>query len=414
MLNRVVVTGLGVLSPNGSDIKSFWNNIVNGITEVNPITRFDASQFRTHFAGEIQHYDPVDYLDKGLIKKTDLFTQYAIIASDQAIKDSGFEFDKMDPFDVGVIWGSGQGGMDTFEKQVKEYVLGNGQPRFSPFLIPKFIANMSSGMISIRNGYMGLNYTTTSACATSNTSIMDAFNYIRLGKAKIIVTGCSEAPITPAVFGGFSALKAMSTRNEEPLKASRPFDVSRDGFVMSEGAGVLILEDYDHAVKRGAKIYAEIIGASMTADAYHMTATHPEARGAIKAMELALKEASISIHDVDYLNPHATSTPVGDISEAKAISSLTGTGKNKLLISATKSITGHLLGAAGVIEAIISLMAMKDNVVPPTINTTVLDPAIPENLNIVTGEAIDANINVTLSNTFGFGGHNATVIFKKI
>ncbi|MFT3911743.1 MAG: beta-ketoacyl-ACP synthase II [Ferruginibacter sp.] len=414
MLKRVVVTGLGVMAPNGNDLKSFWDNIVNGVTEVNKITRFDADLFRTHFAGEIINYNATDHIDKGLVKKTDLFTQYAIIASDQAIKDSAFDFQKMDPFDVGVIWGSGQGGMDTFEKQVKEFVLGNGQPRFSPFLIPKFIANMSSGMISIRNGYMGINYTTTSACATSNTAIMDAFNYIRLGKAKIIVTGCSEAPITPAVFGGFSALKAMSTRNESPTTASRPFDESRDGFVMSEGAGVLVLEDYDHAIQRGAKIYGEIAGASMTADAYHMTATHPEARGAIKAMKLALEEAKLTIHDVDYLNPHATSTPVGDISEAKAIASLVGKEKNKLLISATKSITGHLLGAAGVIEAIISLMAMKENIVPPTINTTSLDPAIPENLNIVTKEAINADINVTLSNTFGFGGHNATVIFKKI
>ncbi|MEO6668461.1 MAG: beta-ketoacyl-ACP synthase II [Ferruginibacter sp.] len=414
MLNRVVVTGLGVIAPNGNDITSFWDNVVHGISGVNKITRFDAALFRTHFASEITNYDAASYFDKGMIKKTDLFTQYALVASDQAIKDAGFDFQKMDPFDVGVIWGSGQGGMDTFEKQVKEFVLGNGQPRFSPFLIPKFIANMSSGMISIRNGYMGLNYTTTSACATSNTSIMDAFNYIRLGKAKIIVTGCSEAPITAAVFGGFSALKAMSTRNDDPATASRPFDESRDGFVMSEGAGALILEDYEHAVKRGAKIYGEIAGASMTADAYHMTATHPEAKGAIKAMELALAEAKISIHNVDYLNPHATSTPVGDISEIKAISSVMGAGKNNLLISATKSITGHLLGAAGVIEAIISLMAMKDNIVPPTINTTVLDPAIPANLNIVIKEAINAKVNVALSNTFGFGGHNATVIFKKI
>ncbi|MBS1741422.1 MAG: beta-ketoacyl-ACP synthase II [Bacteroidetes bacterium] len=414
MLNRVVVTGLGVLSPNGNDLPSFWSNVVNGISAVNPIRRFNAEHFRTHFAGELQHYDAAHYLDKGLIKKTDLFTQYALIASDQAIKDSGFELSKMDPFDVGVIWGSGQGGMDTFEKQVREYVLGNGQPRFSPFLIPKFIANMSSGMISIRNGYMGINYTTVSACATSNTAIMDAFNYIRLGKAKIIVTGCSEAPITPAVFGGFSALKAMSTRNDDPTHASRPFDINRDGFVMSEGAGVLILEDYDHAVKRGAKIYGEIIGASMTADAYHMTATHPEALGAIRAMKLALQEANITMDDVDYLNPHATSTPVGDLSEAKAIASITGTGKNKMLISATKSITGHLLGAAGVIEAIITLMAMKDSIVPPTINTSELDPAIPSNLNIITKDAVNANINITLSNTFGFGGHNATVIFKKI
>lgn len=414
MLNRVVITGMGVIAPNGNDVNSFWKNVVDGVTEVSKISRFDAHLFRTHFAGEIPDYDANKFLDRSTIKKTDLFTQYALIASDQAIKDAGFDFQKMDPFDVGVIWGSGQGGMDTFETQVKEFVLGNGQPRFSPFLIPKFIANMSSGMISIRNGYMGLNYTTISACATSNTAIMDAFNYIRLGKAKIIVTGCSEAPITPTVFGGFSALKAMSTLNSDPSHASRPFDVSRDGFVMAEGAGALILEDYEHAVKRGAKIYGEIAGAAMTADAYHMTATHPEAKGATKAMELALQEAGINILDVDYLNPHATSTPVGDISEVKAISALMGNKKNKLLISATKSITGHLLGAAGVIEAIICLMAMKDNTVPPTINTQVLDPAIPDNLCIITKDAVQAKIDITLSNTFGFGGHNATVIFKKL
>ncbi len=414
MLNRVVITGMGVIAPNGNDVNSFWKNIVNGVTEVNNISRFDADLFRTHFASEIPCYDASKFLDRSTIKKTDLFTQYALIASDEAIKDAGFDFQKMDPFDVGVIWGSGQGGMDTFEKQVKEFVLGNGQPRFSPFLIPKFIANMSSGMISIRNGYMGLNFTTISACATSNTAIMDAFNYIKLGKAKIIVTGCSEAPITPTVFGGFSALKAMSTRNSDPTHASRPFDINRDGFVMAEGAGALIIEDYEHAIKRGAKIYGEIAGAAMTADAYHMTATHPEAKGAIKAMELALQEACITILDVDYLNPHATSTLVGDISEIKAISSLAGNSKNNLLISATKSITGHLLGAAGVIEAIICLMAMKENIVPPTINTQKLDPAIPDNMHIITKEAVQAKIDITLSNTFGFGGHNATVIFKKL
>lgn len=414
MLNRVVITGLGVFTPNGSDVRSFWHNIVNGINRVGRIRSFNPEHFRTHFASEIPDYDPAAHFDKATIKKTDLFTQYALIASDQAIKDAGFDFNKMDPFDVGVIWGSGQGGMDTFEKQVTEYVNGNGHPRFSPFLIPKFIANMSSGMISMRNGYMGINYTTVSACATSNTAIMDAFNYIRLGKAKVIVTGCSEAPITPAVFGGFSALKAMSTRNDDPTIASRPFDIHRDGFVMAEGAGALILEDYEHAVKRGATIYAEITGASMTADAYHMTATHPEAKGAIQAMKLALKEAGITIHDVDYINPHATSTPVGDLSEVKAISTLLGEGKNNLLISATKSITGHLLGAAGVIEAVIAIMSMRENIVPPTINTAELDPAIPANLNIVIKEAVDKKINTVLSNTLGFGGHNATVIFKKI
>ncbi len=414
MLHRVAVTGIGVLAPNGNNVSTFWNNIVNGVSVVGPVTRFDASLFRTRFANELQNYNPSEYLDKADIKRTDLFTQYALIASDAAIKDAGFDFSKMNPFDVGVIWGSGQGGMDTFEEQVTEYAKGNGQPRFSPFFVPKLIANMASGMISIRHGYMGINYTTVSACATSNTAIMDAFNYIRLGKAKIIVTGGSEAPITPASMGGFSSMKAMSARNEDPASASRPFDVERDGFVMGEGAGALILEEWDHAVQRGAKIYGEVAGAAMTADAYHMTATHPEGAGAIQAMKLALQEAQLTISDVHYLNPHATSTPVGDISETKAIGALLGSGSNTLNISATKSITGHLLGAAGAIEAIITLLAIRDGVIPPTINTTVIDPEIPGNLNIVTKEARNANVKVAMSNTFGFGGHNGTVVFKAV
>ncbi|QHV99936.1 beta-ketoacyl-ACP synthase II [Spirosoma endbachense] len=414
MLHRVVITGVGALTPVGHDVETFWQNVVNGQSGAATITHFDASLFRTQFACELKNYDATQYLSRSDIKRTDLFTQYALIASDQAIKDSGFELDKMDPFDVGVIWGSGQGGMDTFEEQVKEFALGTGQPRFSPFFIPKLIANMASGMISIRNGYMGINYTTVSACATSNTAIMDAFNYIRLGKAKIIVSGGSEAPITPASFGGFSALKAMSAHNSEPAVASRPFDVNRDGFVMGEGAGALILEEYEHAVKRGAHIYGEITGASMTADAYHMTATHPAGIGASKAMQLALKEANITISDVDYLNAHATSTSVGDLSEINAVLSLTGTEKTKLKISATKSVTGHLLGAAGAVEAIICLLSIRDSVIPPTINTTVLDPAIPENLTIVTKEAMPSNVNVAMSNTFGFGGHNSIVVFQKL
>jgi 3-oxoacyl-[acyl-carrier-protein] synthase II len=414
MLHRVVITGVGALTPVGHDVETFWQNVVNGQSGAATITHFDASLFRTQFACELKNYDATQYLSRSDIKRTDLFTQYALIASDQAIKDSGFELDKMDPFDVGVIWGSGQGGMDTFEEQVKEYALGTGQPRFSPFFIPKLIANMASGMISIRNGYMGINYTTVSACATSNTAIMDAFNYIRLGKAKIIVSGGSEAPITPASFGGFSALKAMSAHNSEPAVASRPFDVNRDGFVMGEGAGALILEEYEHAVKRGAHIYGEITGASMTADAYHMTATHPEGIGASKAMQLALEEANITISDVDYLNAHATSTSVGDLSEINAVLSLTGTEKTKLKISATKSVTGHLLGAAGAVEAIICLLSIRDSVIPPTINTTVLDPAIPENLTIVTKEAMPSKVNVAMSNTFGFGGHNSIVVFQKL
>ncbi|MFD2936730.1 beta-ketoacyl-ACP synthase II [Spirosoma flavum] len=414
MLHRVVITGIGALTPIGHDVPTFWQNILAGQSGAATITRFDASLFRTHFACELKNYVASQYLSHADIKRTDRFTQYALIASDQAILDSGFDFQKMDPFDVGVIWGSGQGGMETFEEQVTEYVLGNGQPRFSPFFVPKLIANMASGMISLRNGYMGINYTTVSACATSNTALMDAFTYIRLGKAKIIVSGGSEAPITPASFGGFSAMKAMSTRNDDPTTASRPFDVHRDGFVMGEGAGALILEEYEHAVKRGAHIYGEVTGASMTADAYHMTATHPEGLGALKAMQLALDEAGITIADVDYLNTHATSTPVGDLSEIKAVTKLTGNQKTKLHISATKSMTGHLLGAAGAIEAIICLLSMRDSVIPPTINTTELDPSIPPQLNIVLGEPLATPVRVAMSNTFGFGGHNGIVVFQAV
>jgi len=414
MLNRVVVTGVGALTPLGNDIKSFWQNALAGKSGAARITKFDPSLFRTQFACEVKNFNPATFMDRADIKRTDSFTQYAILTSDEAIKDSGFDFEKMDPFDVGVIWGSGQGGMETFEEQVTEYALGNGQPRYSPFFVPKFLTNMASGMISIRNGYMGINYTAVSACATSNTAIMDAYNYIRLGKAKIIVTGGSEATITPASIGGFSAMKAMSARNDDPQAGSRPFDVDRDGFVMGEGSGALVLEEYEHAVKRGAKIYAEITGAAMTADAYHMTSTHPEGKGAAKAMELALQEANISIHDVDYLNMHATSTPVGDLSEIKALLSLTKDEKSTMQIGATKSMTGHLLGAAGAIEAIICLMAIQDQVLPPTINTENLDPAIPASINIVPNKAIEHKVNVAMSNTFGFGGHNGIVIFKKV
>ncbi len=414
MLNRVVVTGLGAVTPLGNDINTFWANALAGVSGAARITRFDPSQFRTQFACEVKGFDPTAFLDRNDLKRTDLFTQYAIATSDEAIKDSGFDFSKMDPFDVGVIWGTGQGGMITFEQQVTEYAQGNGSPRYSPFFVPKFLTNMASGMISIRHGYMGINYTAVSACATSNTAIMDAFNYIRLGKAKIIISGGSEAPIVEASIGGFSAMKAMSARNDDPQAASRPFDVDRDGFVMGEGAGALILEEYEHAVKRGAKIYGEITGAAMTADAYHMTSTHPEGLGAAQAMRLVLKEAGIQMHDVDYLNMHATSTPIGDLSEIKAVVALTGDEKTNMQIGATKSMTGHLLGAAGAIEAIICLLTIRDQVLPPTINTENLDPALPSNLNIVGKHAIDHNVNIAMSNTFGFGGHNGIVMFKKI
>ena len=414
MLKRVVITGLGTINPLGHDVDTFWEQIISGQSGAADISRFDASRFRTRFACEIKDYHASAFLDKADIKRTDLFTQYALIASDQAIADSGFDRNAIDPFDIGVIWGSGQGGMDTFEEQVTEYALGDGQPRFSPFFVPKLIANMASGMISIRNGFMGINFTTVSACATSNTAIMDAFNYIRLGMAKIIITGGSEAPVTPASVGGFCSMKAMSARNEDPAHACRPFDVSRDGFVMGEGAGALVLEDYDHAVKRGARIYGEITGAAMTADAYHMTATHPEGAGAAKAMELALGQAGLTIGEIDYLNLHATSTPVGDLSELKAVLRLTKNEKHKLKLSATKSMTGHLLGAAGAIEAIICLLSIRDGIVPPTINTVTVDPGVPESLDLVLKESRSLPVNVAMSNTFGFGGHNATVIFSRL
>ncbi|MET3498657.1 3-oxoacyl-[acyl-carrier-protein] synthase II [Mucilaginibacter rubeus] len=414
MLNRVVITGLGALTPLGNNVETYWQNLIAGKSGAATITRFDASLFRTQFACELKDFNIKDHLDKAELKRTDTFTQYALVAADEAIKDSGFDLSKMDPFDIGIIWGSGQGGMETFEEQVTEYAKGNGQPRFSPFFVPKFISNMASGMISIRNGFMGINYTTVSACATSNTAIMDAFNYIRLGKAKIIVTGGSEAPITPASIGGFSSMKAMSGRNNDPQHASRPFDIDRDGFVMGEGAGALVLEDYDHAVARGAHIYAEVTGASMTADAYHMTATHPEGLGAARAMQQALTESGLSIEDVDYLNMHATSTPVGDLSEINALLAVTKGKETNTIIGSTKSMTGHLLGAAGAIEAIAAIKSIENQIIPPTINTTTLDPAIPDNLKFVLKDAIDHKVKVAMSNTFGFGGHNGIVVFKAI
>lgn len=411
-MNRVVVTGLGAFTPLGKDVSTFWKNIVEGRAGAATITRFNPEKFRTKFACEIRDYKPDLYLDKGEIKRTDLFTQYALIAAAEAIKDSGFDSNKISPFEIGVIWGSGQGGMQTFEEQVKEYEASNHEPRFSPFFVPKLITNMASGMISIKYGFMGINYTTVSACATSNTAIMDAFNYIRWGKAKIMVTGGSEAPITEASVGGFCAMKAMSTRNGEPKAASRPFDIARDGFVMGEGAGALVLEEYEHAKKRGATIYCELGGAAMTADAYHMTATHPEGIGALQAMKLTLQDAELRAEEIDYINTHATSTSVGDISEAKAIHKLFGDRKD-LFVSATKSMTGHLLGAAGAVEAIICIQSIINKLIPPTINTEEIDEAIPP-INIVLKEAIQKKVKTAMSNTFGFGGHNGIVLFKEI
>lgn len=412
-MKRVVVTGLGTVNPLGNTVADFWSNAVAGKSSAALITKFDASRFRTKIACEVNGFSPKLYLDRNEIKRSDLFTQYALYGAAQAIEDSGLDFDSMDPFDTGVIWGVGQGGMETFEKEVEDYVVGDYKPRFSPFFVPKLIVNMASGLISMKYGLQGINYTTVSACATANTAIMDAFNYIRLGKAKVIVSGGSEAPITPASVGGFSAMKAMSTRHDDPARASRPFDKDRDGFVMGEGAGALILEEYEHAKKRGAKIYAELVGAAMTADAYHMTSPHPRGVGASKAMLLALAEAQLPTAALDYLNLHATSTPVGDIAELQAVNSVFKGSKN-LHVSATKSMTGHLLGAAGAIEAILSIKSINEGILLPTINIENPDPEIPEGIQIVINEPIKKKINTAMSNAFGFGGHNATVLFKQI
>jgi len=413
-MNRVVITGMGALTPIGNDVESFKKGLFTGVSGAAPITRFNAGRFRTKFACELKDFNAAGLLDKNEIRKTDLFTQYALVAADQAIKDAGIDFSTMDPFDTGVIWGSGQGGMQTFEEQVAEYIQGDRNPRFNPYFVPKLIVNMASGMISIKYRLMGINYTTVSACATSNTAIMDALNYIRLGKAKVMITGGSEAPITEASVGGFCAMKAMSVRNDDPATASRPFDVSRDGFVMGEGAGALVLEDYEHARKRGARIYAEVAGAAMTADAWHMTATHPEGLGALHAMRLALKDAALNTSDVDYVNVHATSTPVGDLSEMAAIIKLFGNDLQSFQISATKSMTGHLLGAAGAIEAIACVLSITEGVIPPTINTQQPDPQLPAGVRLVLKNAVEKNVQVAMSNTFGFGGHNGIVVFKKI
>lgn len=411
---RVVITGLGALCPIGNNVNDFWNNLTNGISGAGRITHFDPSQFRTHFACELKNYDPADHLEHNMIRRSDPYSQYALVATEQAVQDSGLDFSSMDPFDTGVIWGSGQGGMFTFEEEVKNYAENDYSPRFNPFFVPKLIINMAPGLISMKYGLMGINYATVSACATSNTAIMDALNYIRWGKAKVMITGGSEAGITEASFGGFSAMRAMSQRNDDPEHASRPFDKDRDGFVMGEGAATLILEEYEHAKARGAHIYGEVAGAAMTADAYHMTATHPEGKGASVAMKQALDDSALNPEDVDYLNTHATSTPVGDTSETNAIANVFGEDPDDLYISATKSMTGHLLGAAGAIEAIACIKAMNEGMIPPTINTENIDDKIPSTLKIVLKETIEKEVNVAMSNTFGFGGHNGIVVFKKI
>lgn len=412
-LKRVVVTGMGALTPIGNDVDSFWNNMKAGVSGAGPITKFDTTEFKTKFACEVKNFDVEKYIEKKEARKMDCFTQYAMAAAHQAVLDAGLDKEGIDKTKIGVIWASGNGGMLTFEEQIVEFAQANFVPKFNPFFIPKLICDIAAGQIAMKYGFMGINFCTVSACASSTSALVDAFNYIRLGKANVIVTGGSEAPVTRAGIAGFNALKALSTRNDDPEHASRPFDTERDGFVMGEGAGAIILEEYEHAIARGATIYGEMIGGAMTCDAYHLTATHPEGLGARLGMEQALEDAGITTADVDYINSHTTSTPVGDLSELKAIATAFGDHADKLNISATKSMTGHLLGAAGAIEAIACIKATQEDIVPPTINTTVLGEGIPTNLNLTLGKAQSRTINIAMSNTFGFGGHNAIVVFRK-
>ncbi|GGF17072.1 beta-ketoacyl-ACP synthase II [Echinicola rosea] len=413
-LKRVVVTGLGALTPLGNTVPEYWKGLANGVSGAAPITRFDASKFKTQFACEVKGLDIEQFIDRKEARKMDPFTQYAVIASEEAMKDSGLDLDKIDLSKAGVIWGSGIGGLKTFQDEVVSFATGDGTPRFNPFFIPKMIADISAGFISMKYGLQGPNFVTVSACASGTNALIDAYNYIRLGKANVFVSGGSEAAVTEAGVGGFNALKALSQRNDDPETASRPFDKDRDGFVLGEGAGAIILEEYEHAKARGAKIYAEIIGSGMSADAHHITAPHPEGVGAGNVMKFALEDAGIKPEEVDYINVHGTSTPLGDVSEIKAIQRIFGDHAYNLNISSTKSMTGHLLGAAGAIEAIASIMAINHDLVPPTINHFTKDEAFDEKLNLTFNKAQEREVNVALSNTFGFGGHNASVIFKKI
>ena len=410
---RVVVTGLGALTPLGNDAPTFWQNLVAGVSGAAPITRFDAERFRTKFACEIKGLDMNDYIPRQEARKMDPFTQYAVIAADEAVKDAGFAPDQLDLDKAGVIWGSGIGGLKTFEDEVINFSEGGRNPRFNPFFIPKMIADSASGVLSIRYGYRGPNFITVSACASSTNAIIDAFYYIRLGVMKVCISGGSEAAITNAGVGGFNALKALSERNDSPETASRPYDKDRDGFVLGEGGAALILEEYEHAKARGAKIYAEIIGAGMSSDAYHITAPHPDGTGAYKVMENAVEDAGIRPEEIDYINTHGTSTPLGDPQEIKAIERYFGEHAYAMSISSTKSMTGHLLGGAGAIEAAACIMAIRDGIIPPTINHFTDDPEIDPRLNLTFNKAQKRKVDVALSNTFGFGGHNASVIFKK-
>ena len=413
-LKRVVVTGLGALTPIGNNIEEYWNALVNGVSGAGPITHFDASKSKTRFACEVKNFDPTNFINRKDARKMDKFTQYAVVASDEAIADAGLNLETINKLRVGVIWGAGIGGLETLQNEVLNYAAGDGTPKFNPFFIPKMIADIAPGHISIKYGFMGPNYTTVSACASSANAMIDALNYIRLGYCDVIVTGGSEAAIAIAGVGGFSSMQALSTRNESPETASRPFDASREGFVLGEGAGALVLEEYEYAKARGAKIYAEVIGGGMSSDAYHITAPHPEGIGVIAVMKNCLENSGIKPEDVDHINTHGTSTPLGDVAELKAISAVFGEHAKNININSTKSMTGHLLGAAGAIESIAAILAMKHSIVPPTINHQNFDENINPDLNLTLNKPQKREIKVAMSNTFGFGGHNACVAFKKI
>ena len=410
---RVVVTGVGALTPIGNNLKDYWNNLIIGKSGAAPISRFNAENFKTRFACEVKNFDPSIVLDRKESRKLDLFSQYALVVADEAVKSSEIDIEELNPDRAGVIWGSGIGGMFTFFNESLNYGKSNGIPRFNPFFIPKLISDIPAGHISIKYNLRGPNFTTVSACASSTNALIDAFNYIKWNKADLFITGGSEACVYEPGIGGFNAMMALSTRNDDPKTASRPFDKNRDGFVMGEGAGALILEEYEHAKKRGAKIYAEIVGGGLTADAHHITAPHPEGLGAKNVMRHAIQDAQINLNEVDYINVHGTSTPLGDIAETKAIKSLFADHAYAINISSTKSMTGHLLGAAGVVEAIACIMAVKNNIVPPTINHETEDPEIDGKLNLTLNKAQEREVNYALSNTFGFGGHNASLLVKK-
>ena len=412
-LRRVVVTGLGALTPIGNDVESYWNGLVSGKSGADYITYFDTSKFKTQFACELKGYDPLNHFDRKESRKLDKFAQYAIVCSDEAIKNANLNLDSIDKNRVGVIWGSGIGGLETFQVEATNYALGDGTPRYNPFFIPKIIPDIAPGVISIRHGFKGPNFATVSACASSANALIDSLNYIRLGYSDIIISGGSEAGIIKSGIGGFNAVRALSTRNDDPKTASRPFDLDRDGFVLGEGGGCIVLEEYEHAKSRGAKIYAEVCGAGLSADAYHMTAPHPDGEGAINVMNNCIKDSGLSYEDVDLINMHGTSTGLGDKAEAKAVKAVFKDHAYNLNINSTKSMTGHLLGAAGAVEVISCILAINNNVVPPTINHFNDDPEIDNKLNFTFNKAQKRNIKVAMSNTFGFGGHNACVLLKE-